>query len=47
MTSAAEVGAMAPDVTLAGSDGQSYQLASFRGKQAVVIAWYPVAFTGG
>ena len=39
--------ALAPDFTLPGSDGQSYTLADFRGKQAVVVAWFPIAFTGG
>ena len=28
-------------------DGKTYKLSEFRGKQAVVIAWYPKAFTGG
>jgi peroxiredoxin Q/BCP len=37
----------APDFTLQGSDGNRYQLSRFRGKQAVVIAWFPKAFTGG
>ena len=42
-----QVGDKAPDFTLPGSDGKSYQLSQFAGKQAVVIAWYPKAFTGG
>jgi peroxiredoxin Q/BCP len=37
----------APDFTLPGSDGQSYHLRDFRGKRAVVVAWFPKAFTGG
>jgi len=41
------VGDMAPDFTLQASDGNTYTLADFRGKQAVVIAWYPKAFTSG
>ena len=46
---AAEVkpGDEAPDFSLAGSDGKTYKLADFRGKQAVVLAWFPKAFTPG
>lgn len=40
-------GDTAPDFELPGSDGKKYKLSSFKGKQAVVIAWYPKAFTGG
>ncbi len=40
-------GQMAPDFTLPGSDGRTYSLKEFRGKKAVVIAWFPKAFTGG
>ncbi len=29
------------------SDGKEYALSQFAGKQAVVIAWFPKAFTGG
>ncbi|QDU64189.1 Putative peroxiredoxin bcp [Planctomycetes bacterium Pan216] len=43
----AEVGKPAPDFTLKGSDGETYSLADFKGKQPVVIAWFPKAFTGG
>ena len=42
-----KVGDAAPDFSLQGSDGQTYKLSEFHGKQAVVIAWYPKAFTGG
>jgi len=47
--SAAELkaGDAAPSFELPGSDGKTYKLADFKGKQAVVIAWYPKAFTGG
>lgn len=38
---------MVPDFELKGSDGKTYKLSDFKGKQAVVIAWYPKAFTGG
>ncbi len=42
-----KVGDMAPDFTLAASDGKTYKLSDFRGKQAVVVAWFPAAFTQG
>lgn len=42
-----KVGDAAPDFTLQASDGKTYKLADFAGKQAVVIAWFPKAFTGG
>ena len=41
------VGDKAPDFTLAASDGKTYHLADFKGKKAVVLAWFPKAFTGG
>ena len=41
------VGDVAPEFQLTGSDGKTYKLADFRDKQAVVIAWFPKAFTGG
>ena len=40
-------GEKAPDFKLQGSDGKEYTLKQFAGKQAVVIAWFPKAFTGG
>ena len=40
-------GDTAPDFTLPGSDEKTYHLADFRGKQAVVLAWFPKAFTPG
>ena len=42
-----KVGDAAPDFSLAGSDGKTYKLSSYKGKQAVMIAWFPKAFTGG
>ena len=42
-----KVGDKAPDFKLKGSDGKDYTLKQFAGKQAVVIAWFPKAFTGG
>lgn len=48
-THAAEpkVGESAPAFELTGSDGKSYKLADFKGRKAVVLAWFPKAFTGG
>ena len=42
-----KVGDKAPDFKLPGSDGKTYSLKDFAGKKAVVIAWFPKAFTGG
>ncbi len=42
-----KVGDAAPDFALPGSDGKTYKLSNFKGKQTVVIAWFPKAFTGG
>ena len=42
-----QVGDPAPDFTLAASDGHTYHLADFKGKKAVVVAWFPKAFTRG
>ena len=42
-----KVGDMAPDFTLEGTDGKTHKLSEYRGKQAVVIAWFPRAFTQG
>jgi len=41
------VGDKAPDFSLAGSDGRTYTLSQFKGKKAVVLAWFPKAFTSG
>ena len=41
------VGDAAPAFELTGSDGKTYKLADFKGKSAVVVAWYPKASTGG
>ena len=40
------VGDMAPAFSLAGSDGKTHKLSDYKGK-AVVLAWFPKAFTGG
>jgi peroxiredoxin Q/BCP len=41
------VGDQAPDFKLKASDGKTYELSDFRGKQPVIVAWFPKAFTGG
>jgi peroxiredoxin Q/BCP len=41
------VGDDAPNFKLPASDGKTYELSSFKGKQAVVVSWFPKAFTGG
>ncbi len=40
-------GDVAPAFQLPGSDGKTYTLAEFKGKQPVVLAWFPKAFTSG
>jgi len=40
-------GDAAPDFSLGGSDGKTHRLSDYKGKQAVVLAWFPKAFTGG
>jgi peroxiredoxin Q/BCP len=42
-----KVGDKAPAFTLMGSDGKTYSLDQFKGKKAVVLNWFPKAFTGG
>jgi thioredoxin-dependent peroxiredoxin len=42
-----KVGDMAPAFSAPGSDGKTHTLAESRGKQAVVLAWFPKAFTAG
>ena len=39
-------GDRAPDFSLPGSDGKTHTLAQYKGR-AVVLAWFPKAFTGG
>jgi hypothetical protein len=41
-----KVGDVAPAFSLAGSDGKTHKLSDYKGK-AVVLAWFPKAFTGG
>jgi len=40
-------GDAAPAFSMMGSDGKTHTLAEHAGKQAVVLAWFPKAFTGG
>ena len=42
-----KVGDPAPNFKLQASDGKTYQLSDFKGKKAVVLAWFPKAFTQG
>ena len=44
---ALEVGDQAPAFSLQATDGKTYSLEQFHDKQAIVIAWYPKAFTSG
>jgi peroxiredoxin Q/BCP len=41
-----KVGDQAPAFALAGSDGKTHRLSDYKGR-AVVLAWFPKAFTGG
>jgi len=41
------VGSKAPPFSLTGSDGRTHTLAEHAGKRAVVLAWFPKAFTPG
>ncbi|TWT89217.1 family 16 glycoside hydrolase [Neorhodopirellula pilleata] len=42
-----EVGDPLPEFVLQGSDGKTYSSTDLIGEQAIVIAWFPKAFTGG
>jgi peroxiredoxin Q/BCP len=42
-----KVGSLAPEFSLPGSDGRTHTLSEHRGQRAVVLAWFPKAFTGG
>ena len=46
-TAELKVGDPAPDFKLQATDGKTYQLSDFKGKKAVVLAWFPKAFTQG
>lgn len=41
------VGMQAPNFNLQATNGDFYQLSDYRGKQAIVVAWYPMANTRG
>ena len=41
-----EVGALAPDFTLRDHNNEEVTLSSFRGRKAVLLVFYPLAFTG-
>ena len=43
---AVEVGSPAPDFTLKNQDGQEVSLADFAGEKAVLLVFYPFAFSG-
>jgi len=42
-----KVGDLAPDFTLPDTNNTKVKLSDFRGKKAVVLAFFPAAFTGG
>ncbi len=42
-----KVGDVAPQFELKGSDGKTYKLSDYKGKSAVIVAWYPMALTPG
>ena len=42
-----EAGDPAPEFALPGTDGKTYRLSDYRGKRAVVIAWFARAFSAG
>jgi peroxiredoxin Q/BCP len=42
-----KVGDQAPNFKLQASDGKTYHLVDFKGKESVVLAWFPKAFTQG
>ena len=42
-----QAGDRAPNFSLPGSDGRTHTLEEYRGRSAVVLAWFPKAFTGG
>ena len=47
MPRALQPGDVAPDFELRGTDGRTHRLSDYRGKQAVVLAWFARAFSEG
>ena len=47
IATALEAGDKMPDFNLQASDGKTYTLSQFHGKQPVVIAFFPKTFTPG
>ena len=43
--SALKVADLAPEFSLPGSDGLTYRLSNYKGKQVVVLAWFTKAYT--
>ena len=44
---ALKIGDTAPVFTLQSSNGKTYKVSDFRNKQAIVLAWFPKAYTRG
>jgi thioredoxin-dependent peroxiredoxin len=42
-----KVGDPAPEFALKASNGKTYKVSDFRNKQAIVLAWFPKAYTRG
>jgi cytochrome oxidase Cu insertion factor (SCO1/SenC/PrrC family) len=42
-----KVGDLAPDFTVSTTLGKPFKLSDYRGKNGVVVAFFPAAFTGG
>jgi peroxiredoxin len=42
-----KVGDAAPDFSVRSTAGGTFKLSDFKGKQTVVVAFFPAAFTGG
>ena len=42
-----KIGDAAPDFLMQASNGKTYRLSDFCGKQAIVLAWFPKGHTPG